>query len=191
MTVNKCADVIQYPLPNTEDLFATLAGVQVFTKIHLSHTYQQVEMVEDLLKYQTINTHKGLYRLQMAVIWSLQYTSFFKKDYGSAFAGVKFTVCCLDDILISGVSPGQHLAILDEVFRHLQEHSIRFSHVMEKGKEKPITFASQTLTASERNYFQIEKEALFIVFGVKKFHSYLYGRRQGEATSNTFSLMKT
>ena len=87
MTVNKCADVIQYPLPNTEDLFATLAGVQVFTKIHLSHTYQQVEMVEDLLKYQTINTHKGLYRLQMAVIWSLQYTSFFKKDYGSAFAG--------------------------------------------------------------------------------------------------------
>ena len=153
MTVNKCADVIQYPLPNTEDLLATLAGVQVFTKIHLSHTYQQVEMVEDLLKYQTINTHKGLYRLQMAVIWSLQYTSFFKKDYGSAFAGVKFTVCCLDDILISGVSPEQHLAILDEVFRHLQEHSIRFSHVMEKGKEKPITFASQTLTASERNYF--------------------------------------
>ena len=87
MTVNKCADVIQYPLPNTEDLFVTLAGVQVFTKIHLSHTYQQVEMVEDLLKYQTINTHKGLYRLQMAVIWSLQYTSFFIKDYGSAFAG--------------------------------------------------------------------------------------------------------
>ena len=105
--------------------------------------------------------------------------------------GVKFTVCCLDDILISGVSPEQHLAILDEVFRHLQEHSIRFFHVMEKGKEKPITFASQTLTASERNYFQIEKEALFIVFGVKKFHLYLYGRRQGEATSNTFSLMKT
>ena len=26
MTVNQCADVDQYPLPNTEDLFATLAG---------------------------------------------------------------------------------------------------------------------------------------------------------------------
>ena len=49
------------------------------------------------------------------------------------------------------------------------------SHVMKNGEEKP--FASRTLTASERNYSQIEKEALFIVFGVKRFHSYLYGRR--------------
>ena len=49
------------------------------------------------------------------------------------------------------------------------------SHVMKNGEEKP--FASRTLTASERNYSQIEKEALSIVFGVKRFHSYLYGRR--------------
>ena len=49
------------------------------------------------------------------------------------------------------------------------------SHVMKNGEEKP--FASRTLTASERNYSQIGKEALSIVFGVKRFHSYLYGRR--------------
>lgn len=39
------------------------------------------------------------------------------------------------------------------------------SHVTENGEERPITFASQTLTASEFNYPQIEKEALSIVFG--------------------------
>lgn len=51
------------------------------------------------------------------------------------------------------------------------------SHVMEDGTERPIAFASRTLLASERNYSQVEKEALSLIFGVSKFHTYLYGRR--------------
>ncbi|KAK3739921.1 hypothetical protein QZH41_004932 [Actinostola sp. cb2023] len=51
------------------------------------------------------------------------------------------------------------------------------SHVMENGEERPIAFASRTLSSSEKNYGQIEKEALSLVYGVKKFHQYLYGRK--------------
>ena len=49
------------------------------------------------------------------------------------------------------------------------------SHVMPDGAEKPVGFFSQSLTATERKYSQIEKEALACVVGVTRFHSYLWG----------------
>ena len=50
------------------------------------------------------------------------------------------------------------------------------SHVMEDGAERPIGFASRTLSAAEKGYSQLDKEGLAIVFAVKRFRQYLYGR---------------
>lgn len=50
------------------------------------------------------------------------------------------------------------------------------AHVMEDGSEKPVAYASRTLSTAERNYGHLDKEALAVVFAVKKFHQFLFGR---------------
>ena len=50
------------------------------------------------------------------------------------------------------------------------------SHVLPTGDEHPIAFASRKLSKAEQGYSQIDREALAIVWAVKKFHTYLYGR---------------
>lgn len=41
---------------------------------------------------------------------------------------------------------------------------------------KPMAFASRSLSESETRFSQVEKELLAIVYSVKKFHYYIYGR---------------
>ena len=49
------------------------------------------------------------------------------------------------------------------------------SHLID-GQFRPIAFASCSLTKTQKNYSQLDKEALSIIFGLKRFHQFLYGR---------------
>ena len=51
------------------------------------------------------------------------------------------------------------------------------SHILPNGEEKPVAYASKTLSSSQRAYAQIEREALAIIYGIEKFHQFLFGRK--------------
>ena len=51
------------------------------------------------------------------------------------------------------------------------------SHILPDGSERPIEYASRSLNKAEKNYGQIEKEALSLVWAVKKFHRYIFARK--------------
>jgi len=51
------------------------------------------------------------------------------------------------------------------------------AHKFPDGSEKAIEYASKSLNSAEKNYSQIEKEGLALIFAVEKFHKLLYGRK--------------
>ncbi|XP_036340257.1 uncharacterized protein K02A2.6-like [Rhagoletis pomonella] len=50
------------------------------------------------------------------------------------------------------------------------------SQISDQGEERPIEFASRKLSDTEQRYSQLDREAVAILYGVKKFHHFLYGR---------------
>ena len=302
VTVNQVAKLDKYPIPRIEDLFASLSGGQKFSKLDLSHAYQQIELDQESRRYVVINTHKGLFTYNRLPFGVASAPSIFQRVMESVLQGIPGVCTYIDDILVTGQDEQEHLDHLDEVLRRLKEAGMRLkkekcrfllpsvdylghtisaeglrtsdtkveailqapaprsvselraflglvnyygkflpdlasvlsplylllqmkqewiwdsaqddafhkvkellkssrllvhfdsklpltlacdaspygigavlSHKTADG-ERPIAFASRTLTAAEQAYSQLDKEALAIVYGVKKYHQYLYGR---------------
>ena len=305
VTVNRFIEEQTYPLPNVEDIFASLSGKKYFTKLDLTQAYQQLQLDEISKQYLTINTQKGLYQYQRLPYGVSSAPPIFQSAIDQALNGLDGVARYFDDILIGASTQVEHDSLLDQVLDRLESRNMRvkrskckfnrpsvdylghiideegihptdekvtaimdapqpsnvselksylgllnyynrflenlstllhplhellradhswkwtaeceeafcnsktllltnknllvhydtkkplrlacdasayglgavISHVMPNGEERPIAFASRTLSSSEKAYAQVEKEALGIIFGVKRFHKYLYGRK--------------
>ena len=91
--------VDKYPLPTTEDIFATLAGGKKFTKLNLTHAYNQLELDEESKKMLTINTHKGLYQPNRLSYGVNSAPAIFQRTMDQMLSGIDSVACYLDDIL--------------------------------------------------------------------------------------------
>ena len=103
VTVNPHVMVDKYPLLTAEDIFATLAGGEKFTKLDLSHAYNQLELDEES-KMLTINTQKGLYQPNRLSYGFNSAPAIFQRTMDKILSGIDGVACYLDDILITARS---------------------------------------------------------------------------------------
>ena len=303
VTVNQAAKTDSFPLPRIDDLFASLAGGQAFSKLDLAHAYQQLELDEESKRLVVINTQKGLFRYNRLPFGVSAAPAIFQRTIEGVLRGIPHVCVYLDDILITGDTEAEHLENLNAVLTRLEEAGMRLkprkcsfmlpaveylghnisaeglrptnekiraiveapvpqdvtqlraflgllnyygkflknlssllaplhkllekkscwtwrkeqqdafeeaktqltsscllvhfdphkevilscdaspygvgavlSHRTEEG-ERPVAFASRSLSAAEKKYAHLDKEGLAIIFGVKKFHGYLFGRK--------------
>ena len=88
ITVNPVSKLNRYPIPKIEDLFARLSNGKYYTKIDLSHAYQQLLLDDGSKKYVVINTHKGLFRYTRLSFGILSAPGSFQRVIESILQGV-------------------------------------------------------------------------------------------------------
>ena len=115
----------QYPLPRPEDLMTCLTGGCKFTKLDLSSAYQQMVLDDESCPYVTVNTQKGLYRYLRLPFGVSSAPAVFQKAMDTILQGLPQVICYLDDILVTGSTPQEHLQNLAVVLERLSQHGIR------------------------------------------------------------------
>ncbi|XP_053618601.1 uncharacterized protein K02A2.6-like [Plodia interpunctella] len=87
----------------------------------------------------------------------------------------KAKTCLLSDKVLAHYEEGRPLVL--SVDSSAYGVGAVLAHSYPDGGERPVSCASRTLNEAERNYSQLDKEALAIYYGVLKHHQYLFGRR--------------
>ncbi|RXN12042.1 putative protein K02A2.6-like protein [Labeo rohita] len=148
ITVNRASSVEQYPIPKVEDLFAQLAGGQKFSKLDMSHAYQQIMLDESAKKYVTVNTHKGLYaycRLPFGVASS---PAIFQHTMEGILQNIRHVTVYLDDILVTGANDEEHLKNLEEVLRRLKTSGLRLKRSKCEFLREEVIFLGHRINAA-------------------------------------------
>jgi len=147
MTINQASQLDTYPLPRVEDLFATLAGGQTFTKLDMSHAYQQLLLDEDSKQYVTINTHMGLFKYNRLVFGVTSSPAIFQRTMDNLLQNIPHVAVYLDDILVTGKTEEEHLQNLDQVLKTMKEAGLRLKRSKCVFQVSSVTYLGHRISA--------------------------------------------
>ena len=117
VTLNQVLDVDQNPLPEPSNLFATLAGGKVFSKLDLTQAYHQMEVEEKFQHFLTITAHKGLYHYRRLPFGISSAPALFQRTMEQILQGIPGVVAFMDDRELTGATVEEHLGRLDQVLQ--------------------------------------------------------------------------
>ena len=148
LTINAVSKTDPYPLPRIEDIFASLSGGKLFTKLDLVHAYQQIPLTNDSKHYTTINTHKGLFRYNRLPFGSASTPAIFQRTMDSVLQDLPYVCVYLNDILITGPTDEAHTKTLDEVLRRLNDAGVRLKREKCFFMLPSVEYLGHTISAS-------------------------------------------
>ena len=154
-TGDKVAAIRNAPIPRNKTELRSWLGMVNFHAQFLPHLASRVRHLHDLLCLKSTWT------------WSTQC----QEEYD----GVKSAIS--EQATLVHYDPQETVQVMSDA----SPYGVA-AVLLQQGK--PVAYASRTLNDHEKNYAQLDKEALAIVFALKRFHMYLYGRHFTICTDN-------
>ncbi|XP_055529485.1 uncharacterized protein K02A2.6-like [Wyeomyia smithii] len=111
----------QYPLPLPQDIFVKLGNCKIFSIIHMSESYFQLEVDEPTSKLLAFNTHRGIYKVNRLAPGVKAAPGAFQQVVDAMLAGLQHTSGYIDDIVVNGRTEKEHWENLKALFERLRE----------------------------------------------------------------------
>lgn len=122
--INKHIVIDQHPLPTSDEIFARLAGAQIFSKLDLKAAYHQLEIREDSRNLTAFTSHVGQFRYKRLPFGLANAPSAYMKVIFNILRQCTNTVSYLDDILIYGKTQEEHDESLNLTLTQLRKYGI-------------------------------------------------------------------
>lgn len=111
-------------MPTINEVLNTIAGGALFTKLDLQQAYQQLVVDDDTAELMTINTHKGLFKVNRLAFGISAAPRLFQKVMDGLLKDIPGVVAYLDDIVVSGATKSEHDERLFEVLQRLRRYKL-------------------------------------------------------------------
>ena len=160
-TINKVLEPEQYPLPKIDEIFASFAGGQKFSKIDLTQAYLSYPIADEHKKYVTISTPFGLYQYNRLLYGIGDAPAKWQKVMDQVLEGIPMTRCILDDIITSGENDEDHLQNLRTIFERLATYGLKANNAKCEFFKSSIKFCGHVI--SDKGLQQDESKVKAIV----------------------------
>ena len=125
LTVNQVSKVNAYPVPRIDDLFATLGGGKIFSKLDMKSAYNQLLLNPESRPLTTINTQRGLFQYNRLCFGVASAPGIFQRTIEDLLRGIPGVCVFLDDILVTGSNFCEHGERLFKVLERLEKIGLR------------------------------------------------------------------
>lgn len=127
VTINKYLCDFKYPLPLIDEIFASLQGGELFSKLDLSSAYNQLILDEKSQLLCTWSTHIGTLKMKRLPFGVKTAAAIFQKTMENLLRDIPFVVVYQDDITISGENMSQHICNLKAVLNKLMAAGLKLN----------------------------------------------------------------